>query len=146
MATQLFNKAVVAQFVSEIFERFSEEHLEDLVSEDVRAHSWTAPGSVDGTAEIKNVLRTWRTSFGNPTVRIYDLLADGDKVVARYVFQAEHAGLFAGVPGTGERITVSGVLIAHLHAGKIAEVWREEDRLAMLRQIGAVPPENALAA
>ena len=37
-----------------------------------------------------------------------------------------------GVPATGRRVRVPGILLARVHGGKVAEYWREEDQLGLL--------------
>ena len=66
-------------------------------------------------------------------------MAEGDKVVTRYTVSGTHQGEFFGVPGTGERITMSGISIDRFEDGKMVEEWPEYDLLGVMRQIGAVP-------
>jgi steroid delta-isomerase-like uncharacterized protein len=70
---------------------------------------------------------------------IEDLVADGDKVVARWVSVGTHRGDFQGIPPTGKRIVTSGITIFRVEDGKIVEEWSESDMLGMLQQLGAIP-------
>lgn len=138
MSTDLIHKAVVSQFISETFERFSGEHLHHLLTEDFHAHPWAGAGIPDGPGGMARVAAFLGEKFSNARVVVHDLLAEGDRVVARYTFEADHTGELAGTAPTGRRIRLPGILIARLRDGKIAEYWREEDQLGMLAQIGAV--------
>jgi steroid delta-isomerase-like uncharacterized protein len=70
---------------------------------------------------------------------IEDLVAEDDKVAARWLMRATHGGPFAGVPPTERRITMSGTTIYRLAGGRIAEAWSDIDQLGLLQQIGALP-------
>ena len=122
MSASLINKAVVTQFITELFGRFSGEHVSSLVTEDFRAHA--SPTLL-------------RDTFRQPRVIVQDLLAQGDRVAARYLFQAEYVGEVDGVDVSGQRIEIPGMMIARMRGERIAECWWEEDRLAMLAQLRA---------
>jgi predicted ester cyclase len=67
------------------------------------------------------------------------LIAEGDKVVVRFTWRATHQGEFMGVPATGIMVTMTGIYIHRLAAGKFVEDWAEEDHLGLLQQLGAIP-------
>ena len=67
-------------------------------------------------------------------------MAEGDKVVTRYTASGTHRGEFFGVPGTGNRIEMSGIQIDRFdEGGRMVEEWTEYDLLGAMRQMGAVP-------
>ena len=137
MSASLINKAVVTQFITEIFGRFSGEHVSSLVTEDFRAHAWASRGSPDGKRHVEHAATLLRATFRQPRVIVQDLLAQGDRVAARYLFQAEYLGEVDGVPAAGRRVELPGMMIARMRGERIAECWWEEDRLAMLAQLRA---------
>ena len=137
MSAELINKAVVTQFITELFGRFSGEHVSSLVTADFRAHAWASRGIPDGTRHVELVLTLLRSTFRQPRVIVQDLLAQGDRVAARYLFQAEYVGEVGGADVSGKCIQVPGMMIARMQGERIAECWWEEDRLAMLAQVRA---------
>jgi len=137
MSAELINKSIVTQFITELFGRFSGEHVPSLVTEDFRAHAWASRGNPDGTRHVDQLLTLLRATFRDPSVRVLDLLAQGDRVAARYQFEAEYIGEVGGVEVTGRQIRLPGMMIARMHGERIAECWWEEDRLAMLAQVRA---------
>lgn len=143
MSTTLIHKAVVSQFITEAFERFDEEYLPFLLSEDFVAHPWATLDLPRGPEGMIQVVRRLRTLFAHPQVTVGDLVAEGDRVVARYRFEADYVAELAGVPAGGRRVRMDGILIARMDGGKIAEYWREEDQLGMLRQLGVEPMPTA---
>jgi len=71
---------------------------------------------------------------------VEDLMADGDKVVARVSYRGTHQGAFRGIAPTGKQIAVMGINIFRIANGKLVERWGLTDRLAVLHQVGVVPP------
>lgn len=121
MSETLLHKAVVAQLVTEVFERFSDEHLHHLVTPDFRAHPWESLGLPEGPEGLRRVVAWLRGAFAAPKVSVSDLVAEGDRVTARYLFEADHVGELMGVPATGRRVRLPGILFARVRDGKVAE-------------------------
>lgn len=70
---------------------------------------------------------------------IEDLIAEGDRVVIRWTWEATHTGRFKSWGPTGRRITNSGIAIYRIRDGKVIRVWLETDRLGALQQMGVLP-------
>lgn len=71
-------------------------------------------------------------TLANAEVKVDDLIAEGDRVVMRYRWAADHTGPIMGIPATGKRVEMPGILIARIANGKLAEYWRQEDMLGLL--------------
>jgi steroid delta-isomerase-like uncharacterized protein len=71
--------------------------------------------------------------------KIEDLVAEGDKVVARWSAVGTHTGDFMGVPASGNVAKSSGITIFRIAGGRIVEEWSESDMLGLLQQVGAIP-------
>ena len=82
-------------------------------------------------------VENFREAFSNLQFTIEDLLADGDKVVARMTLQGTHTGDFMYMRPTNRKLTASGVVIMRFEAGHIVEGWFEWNYLGLLQQIGA---------
>ena len=67
-----------------------------------------------------------------------DLIAEGDRVVARLTLMGTHTGPFAGRPGSGHLVCWSSIRIYRID-GKVVESWAMQDRLGLLQQLGALP-------
>ncbi len=67
-----------------------------------------------------------------------DMIVEGDKVVVCRTFQGTHDGEYMGIAPIGNKITYTGIFIARLHDGKIAEQWVSFDALSVMQQIGAI--------
>ncbi len=86
----------------------------------------------------KAIGRLFRTAFPDLEWRIDDLIAEGDKVVARTTMSGTQTGEFFGIPATGRRVSMTGVHVFRVQDGKIAEHWGSNDDLSLLRQLGAI--------
>ena len=93
---------------------------------------------VRGSETIKGEIEYFRNAVPDLTYTIEDQIAEGDRVVTRYTASGTHQGEFFGVGATGERITMSGIMIDRLEGGKMVEEWPEYDLLGVMQQLGAV--------
>jgi steroid delta-isomerase-like uncharacterized protein len=83
--------------------------------------------------------RAFREAFPDIAATLHEVVAQDDQVAVRYTLEGTHQGLFAGVPATGKRVTLSGIAIFRLADGRIAEGWGCADFLGFLQQLGALP-------
>ena len=130
------NKALVQRFFEEVINQ------RNLAALDQFAH----PGGVNHTVppgmpqESNQFLGQYLNAFPDVKATVEDLMADGDKVVARVSYRGTHQGAFRGIPPTGKQIAVTGINIFRIADGKLVEHWGLTDRLAVLQQLGVVPP------
>ena len=69
-----------------------------------------------------------------------DVIASGDKAVARVRMTGTHKGPFMGMEATGKRIDVKLIDITRFGDNGLAcEHWGVSDQLTMLQQLGAIP-------
>jgi steroid delta-isomerase-like uncharacterized protein len=69
---------------------------------------------------------------------VEDLIAEGDKVVARITAHGTHEGELFGIPATGKTMRMSAIGMWRIADGKIVEHWYEADNLGMMQQLGVV--------
>jgi steroid delta-isomerase-like uncharacterized protein len=128
------NKAIVRRY-QEIYNRNDLDALDEVMSFDVLTPK-LLPGMPPALEGAKAVHR--KTLIGIPDfhTEIQDLIAEGDKVVARVLMTGTHTGDFYGIPATGKRVEFTGVFIARIENGRIVEHWGEEDAYNLLLQMG----------
>ena len=88
---------------------------------------------------LKAILTTMHSAFPDLRMTVEDVIAEGDKVVQRRVYQGTHKGELFGIPATGKSVSVSQIIVSRLADGKFVEEWAETDFLGMLQQLGAIP-------
>ena len=112
------------------------------------AEKCVAPGYIDrqpdqdirGIEGIKQFVTGIRTAFPDIRFFVEAQIAEGDKVVTRWMAKGTHHGELTGIPPTGKPVKVTGIVISRLVSGKIVEEWDQMDGLGVLRQLGIVPP------
>jgi predicted ester cyclase len=71
---------------------------------------------------------------------VQDLIAAGDKTVARVRVSGTHNGEFIGIPPTGGSADMELIDIMRFDpAGLVCEHWGVADVLALMQQLGVVP-------
>jgi predicted ester cyclase len=109
---------------------------------------WTHTGDLDAAEELfaadqaeaaKQEAADFRRGFPDVVSTIEDLIAEGDKVVARWRSRATHRGDYMGILPSSKEVEFTGISFYRIEGGKIAESWTVEDQLGLMRQIGAIP-------
>jgi predicted ester cyclase len=112
-----------------------------------QAELWSHTGNLDAANELfapdraeaaRQEAADFRQGFPDVVSTIEDLIAEGDKVAARWRARATHHGEYAGEPPSGREVEFTGISVYRIEGGKIAESWTVEDDLGLMRQIGAV--------
>lgn len=93
---------------------------------------------VRGASGVKDVIGMVREAIPDIHATIEDMVAEGDKVVARFTLRGTHKAEFLGVPATGRSISIAVINIYRFEDGRVAEVWQLPDALGLMRQLGAV--------
>ena len=89
---------------------------------------------------IRRAFAGFTEAFPDARITPEELIAEGDKVVLRWVFRGTHRGAFRGIPPTGRAVEWPGVDIYTVAAGQLTELVRAADTLALLQQLGVAPP------
>jgi predicted ester cyclase len=89
----------------------------------------------DGIAEKLTAL--W-TAFPDGRFELEELVAGGDRVVARSRFVGTHLGPFGPLAPTRAEVDVSFMDLYRLEAGLIAEHWHNFDQFGLMQQLGAI--------
>ena len=136
------NKNVINAFVEDVINHGRLERADDLVLADF-VELDPLPGQSQGREGLKEIIAQQRTAFPDIHWVIDEMLAEGAKVSTRFTWSGTHRGTFLGIPATHRRITVKGVVIYRLEAGKMADSRILMDSLGMMQQLGVLPVPNA---
>jgi len=132
------HKDFLKQFVQ--FINTADENLaQQLISPLAKFHVPMQPEPLQGPIGYLMVLTMMRSGFPDIQWTLDDMVADGDKIAARYTMKGTHRGDFFGVSATGKPIAVQAINFYRLVDNQIIEEYGQPDMLALLRQIGAVP-------
>ena len=114
--------------------------IDELVAADCIEHQ---RGNNPGSEGAKEVIRFLHRGMSDFSLRIEDLVADGDMVWTRNRARGVHTGSIMGNPPTGRSIEVDVIDILRFRDGKLVEHWGIADQLGLMLQIGAVPSRRA---
>lgn len=111
---------------------------DDIIADDCVYHDGP-PDLLPGPDGVKEWAIMFRSGFIDLRITEEEFIAEGDKVVGRFVAQGTHQGDFMGVRATGNPVTISGINIMRVANSKIVEHWVNLDALGLMQQIGAIP-------
>lgn len=131
------NKEIYRHVLNELYNHANLEVIDEHLSPDFVYHV-SMPGISPDREGAKQFVRGITSAFSDIRYTVEDLVAEGDKVVARWSSRGVHTGELMGVPATGKEVTTTGISMARIVDGKIREVWSEFDALGMLQQLGAM--------
>jgi steroid delta-isomerase-like uncharacterized protein len=132
------NKALIRRFIEEVFNQRNVDAIDRYIAANYVDHV-TPPGVPNTREGFKQFIGTFLATFPDFHYTVEDLVADGDKVVARLTAQGTQQGALMDIPATGKQATWSEIHIGRLANGTIAEHWGEIDNLGMLQQLGVIP-------
>lgn len=116
------NKDLVVRLINEVWNTGDFRQLREL---------WDGP-SRDQAYSMHKILTG---AFPDLRIHIEDLIAEGDKVVARMTFRGTHRGPLRGIAPTGRQIRFTAIRIYRIANGKIIETWANQDALGLFSQL-----------
>ena len=132
------NKKVLEAFVEDVINQGRLDRADDLVALDF-VELDPLPGQQQGREGLKDVIGGMRAAFPDLHWVVDEVVAEGDKVVSRFTWTGTHRATFLGIPSTGRKVTVKGVVIDRLVDCKMADSRILMDTLGMMQQLGVVP-------
>ncbi|USX15891.1 ester cyclase [Oxalobacteraceae bacterium OTU3CAMAD1] len=132
------NKLTMQKFV-EFINTASEALADELISTEAIFHVPGRPEPMKGPAGYLAIIGMMREGFPDIQWTLEEMVAESDKVAARFTMRGTHQGPFFGVAPTGKKITVQAMNLYRLSGGKFVEERGQPDMLGLLQQIGAAP-------
>jgi steroid delta-isomerase-like uncharacterized protein len=133
------NKALFRRFVEEAFNKGNVSIIDELLAPNFVEREVLPPGTPGGREGVKQLTMMFRTAFPDFNVRIDDMIAEDDKIVARTTWNGTQKGEFMGIPPSGKRVSFDVIDIIRLSGGKFVEHWGVMDSSTMMQQLGAIP-------
>jgi steroid delta-isomerase-like uncharacterized protein len=111
----------------------------DNLADDFVEHEVT-PGLEPTKEGVKEFFGMYFAAFPDLHMQVEDVVASGDKVVARVRATGTNTGAFMGMPATGKSADVQLIdIIRFGDDGLAREHWGVFDALGMMQQLGLVP-------
>ncbi len=136
------NKAIVQRF-GQVWSAGKLDIVDELAAPDLVVSYPALPEDIHGPEAFKQLLRDWYSAFPDVEASVDEVIAEGDKVAARWICRGTHQGEFLGIPPTGRRVQLTGITIFRVADGKVVEERGEDDALGLMQQLGVIPqPEQ----
>ena len=132
------NKRAMLRF-TEFINTSSEQLAEELISPNAIFYVPGRPEPMRGPAGYLAIIAMMRSGFPDIQWTMEEMIAEDDRVAARFTMRGTHKGTFFGVVPTGNTIQVRAMNFYRLANGKLVEEYGQPDLLSLLQQIGAVP-------
>lgn len=132
------NKALLLQFMDEIWNRGDFTHLDTFLAPKYTIHQ--DPGdpwefqTLD-LATFKDRVNSLRNLFPDLHFTVNEAIAEGDKVAISWQFQGTHKGNIRELQATGKQVKVLGLTIYYFDDKKIRGHLQVVDRLGFFEQL-----------
>jgi steroid delta-isomerase-like uncharacterized protein len=141
MSTQ-DNKVIAHRIFEEVGSQGNFAVIEEAISPNFVYRTSAFP-EFHGPGGFKEFFTEHRKTFPDLHYTVEDVVAEGDKVVARWTASGTHTGDMMGIAPTGKLVKAPGITIFRFAHGHIVEGRTVWDALALLQQLGVVPaPEQ----
>jgi hypothetical protein len=118
--------------------------IDEVVDPGLLFHA-PVPAGATGAQALKQVWTVLLRAFPDLHVAVEDMIAEGDKVVARNTVTGTHLGEYRGIPATGKSVTYSEIFVVRFAGRRIAEIWGVVDVLSQMKQLGLIPGSSESA-
>lgn len=132
------NVAVLQRFIDEVINQGRYDVCDEIVAEDF-VELDPLPGQQQGREGLKEVIAMMRTAFPDIHWVADESIVSGEKVVTRFTWTGTHRGPFLGIPATGKKVAVKGVVIDRLVNGLMTDSRILMDTFGMMMQLGVIP-------
>jgi steroid delta-isomerase-like uncharacterized protein len=133
------NKAIVRRLFEELWNKGNLSLADELFAPNYEHHDASTLDFGRGPESEKKRATLYRTAFPDIQLTMEEVIAEGEIVMTRWSCRGTHKGDLSGIAPTGKQINISGVTIARLANGKMAESWVNWDALGLMQQLGVVP-------
>lgn len=133
------NKQFYRSYIEEMWNKRNPSAADRYLAANLIEHNQHLQPGLDGR---KHFVASVLAGFSDYHAEIQEVLADGDKVVARVLWTGTQDGPFLGRPATGKKLRFSTADFFRIENGKFVEHWDVVDSLPRAIALGLVPAPN----
>jgi steroid delta-isomerase-like uncharacterized protein len=126
---------VARRWFEEVWNQKRDDTLEELLAPDC-AGFMEGQEEVVGPEIFKAIRARLLEAFPDLSLQVEDTVAEGGKVVVRWVAKATHLGAGLGVPATGCRCEFRGLTWLEFEQGRLKRGWSHYDHGGLLQKLG----------
>ena len=112
--------------------------VDEVMDPDV-VHLSAFPGQPPGIEGVKSSIMALKEGVPDLRLTMDDMVAEGEKVWARFIITGTQAKDFMGIPASGKPFRMQEYFAARFRNGRIVEFTSLQDRLGLLQQLGVIP-------
>lgn len=131
-------RSLVEEFLLTVRSGMAPERAGEFMASSVLAHQVVSEGSLTVTrtpADYHQHVLEMKQAFGEFVFELQEVIADGNKVFARWRQDGTHFGDVNGYPSTGKPIVQLTSCVYRVEAGRIVEYWIQIDRMGIELQL-----------
>lgn len=118
------------------------DRLGEFFAEDFTRHCQATPDvEISSLDDMIKFVKIWYEAFPDMKAEYHKIVAEGDLVAIYGTFVGTQTGPMGDIPATGKTMDSETFGIFRVEGGKIAESWVTWDNMAIMRQLGLMPPE-----
>jgi steroid delta-isomerase-like uncharacterized protein len=130
------NKELIKRWFEQVWNQKSEAAIDAMFPPDAKCYGFPDPESMlAGPEDFKTIHRNFCGAFPDLTVRVEDVIAEGDRVAARWSVTMTHLGDHLGFAATGKKARLDGSTFAVIKDGKIVEGWNYMELLGLIQEL-----------
>ena len=133
--TTEMNEQICRALIERGFNNGELDVLEEFVAHDIVEHQEGSTSGIDG---LRALITELRSQFSDLHLEIQDTATSGDTVWFRIRSTGTNDGPLWGRPATGRPIDITVMDVMRVVDGRMVEHWGVADRLAVLKQVGAM--------
>jgi predicted ester cyclase len=134
------NKELYRHYIEDTWNKKNPAAVDRYLTPDYVEHNTNLPPGVDGR---KRFMATVLAAFPDYHAEIQEVIAEGDRVVARVEFTGTNDGPYDGRPPTHNKLRFSTADFFRIADGKIAEHWDVVNVLPRMIALGLIQPPTS---
>jgi len=139
------NKAIARRHFEELWGKGNLSVADEIYDPSCVGHCANFPDQTGYPESEKQLVMRDRAPAPDQIITVEDQIAEGDKVLTRWLCRGTHTDSVPGIPATGNLITLHGMHLHRIRNGKIVEVWAIDDLFGLMQSLGVVPAESGSA-
>ncbi len=132
------NKALVRRAHEVVWSQGDLSAIDEIWAADYLAHAPVGP-DWRGRQALREHVQAHRSTFPDWKEEVQEVIAEGDRVAARWISTGTDMGGFRGNPPTERSVRIRELGFYRIADGRIVEQWVLADVLSLQQQLGLVP-------
>ncbi len=133
------NKRLVREITEAVWNKRGLDRIPEFYAPDFVADYRPYAPLRQGHGGIRDMVERAWAAFPDYHEELHELIAEGDRVVARFTISGTQEGQWGPLPPTGKRVRFEEIVILEIHDGKVHRQHGVVDNLSALRQLGVLP-------